>query len=122
MYQYEVYYINKWPFIRHKILRLPSATVLHNAPGKNIAREYFADLTRGEEHHFQEIIESEFSESELIQRAGILSSKRRYNLVDYNCHRFIEELTGAKLRDNQLVSFGLIAVATVGLIAYARRT
>ena len=116
MYQYEVLYVSKLPFIKHEILILPSGRATHNHPDSDVTVESAKKAIGDRKIVDRKFIHSRLSERELIARAHALSESRNYG-IKYNCEDYIAELLGrhpkSKQRDKWLVlgliGFGLLA-------------
>lgn len=121
MYAYQIIYVFKSGFIKHLMLRLPSGMVIHNAPFKNIKVEPLEAAASGRNVHIKKAIWLPYSEQDLVMKASQLAQKKSYVGLGYNCHDFLEELTGVKIEDNQVnMALGLAAL-TAGLFVLARQ-
>lgn len=120
MFGFKIIYVVKPPFIQHEMLLLPSGDVIHNAPIKNIKIESLEIARGGREVHYKETVWLDLSEYELRMRAQQLSQRKRYNIVSYNCQRFLEDLTGQKTKNNQLHIAAILGALAFGTIAYMR--
>lgn len=115
MYQYEVIYVSKSPFIKHEILTFSSGLATHNHPDKQIILERVDEAIEGRRIVERKIIRSPLSELEIITRMRGLADRRRY-AVSYNCEDYIAELFGnppTSKQRNFWVVFGLIGLGLV---------
>ena len=116
MYQYEIIYVSTFRFIKHEILRLPSGLATHNHPDKHIIIEQIDQVIKNRRIVGRKIIQSMFSEKELLRRATNLSSYRRYNL-SYNCEDYISELLGNSPTSEQRNFWVMLGLIGLGLLA-----
>lgn len=102
--------------VQHKILVIGGVWAIHNSPEMDIVIEPLHTVLAGKKHVIEGSGWSEYSEDTFFQRAGALSTKRRYQL-GYNCEDFIEELLGKLPRSPQrnlwIALIGLFFVTAV---------
>ena len=116
MYQYEVLYVSKLPLIRHEVLLLPSGRATHNHPDKQVVIESIDEAIGSRRIAGRKIVKSHLNESQIIARAQVLASSRRYN-VGYNCEDYISELFGGPARSKQRNFWFALGLCGLGMIA-----
>ena len=119
MYRYEIIYVYKSPFVKHKMLRVNSSTVVHNYPIKGIQIEHINSAKGGRDVFHSSYFHSELSPEQLIQKARLMSKNRKYWLK-YNCEHFLNELLGKPIESPQLRAAVFTGIAAVCLLAFAR--
>lgn len=93
MYEYEVLYVSKLPFIKHEILIFPSGIATHNHPHSHVTVESVNQAVGDRKIVSRKFIQSRLSEGEIITRAHALARVRKYR-VNYNCEDYVAELLG----------------------------
>lgn len=119
MYRYEIIYVYKSPFVKHKMLRVNFNTVVHNYPMKGIQIDHLNSAKSGRDVFHDSYCHSELSPEQLIQKARLMSKNRKYWLK-YNCEHFLNELLGKPIESPQLRAAMFTGIAAVCLFAFAR--